>query len=1086
MLSSSWDLEEFMSDSSSQWPESGDDLDDADSSPSIIPPVAVVVVTYDSGPWLDELLANIASQDYPAITSVILDASPVPVDPQRIAQVLPGAFVARLDQDQGFAGNVNEALGMIEGATYLILAHDDVRPATSAVRLMVEEALRSNAGIVAPKYVRWDDPERIISVGLNVDKLGARADRVVPGELDQRQHDAVRDVFIAPGGFVLLRMDLFATLGGMDPSIEMFGEDLDICWRAMLLGARVIVAPQAQVAHIEITRSLTQANPRVTSKEDILYLIRRNELWTILKCYSTPHLFRILPQALMTSIGEILVSLIAGKFTRARSVIRAWSSVYLRRHDLIKKRREIQSGRIIPDREIRDFQVGGYVRVSSLMHRVVASYQGVHRLSLHGIEGEDHVFELEQGEEPEFLSEAATGSHHTGEISVTFDPIQPEISDIDYGNLSNPEGVYKKSTTSLNLSGADASDDQQEFDVPVGTRVKLLPDSEPIVRLFGLWKLSAPSLTAFLWVILIVVLLVGERHWISAGLPVIGQLSRFTTPWNMFGRYFSTNIGLPGFHAPVSFAVPAIGISSIVTFASGVVVEKLLVLGAIVCGAWGVTRFAKHFRRSLLVNVATVIYVIIPLPYNLFSEGRLLDLLVYSSAPWLYYWVACQCGIPPFVRPKGRSEVRSLLGFVLGMSVGLALTPALGFVAIIIALSFLGSLIFETGKKRSWNVIEGVIKTFLGVIVASLVNFPTFLAKIESGHLFTGILGPGSPSGSAYGASDLVRFHIGPLGSGWLGYLLILGMVVPLAFGRAWRFNWAIRSWTLFLVALLLAWLGAHEFMGFPSIDVGSLLVLAALALAIGSGIGSSAYEVDLVETRFGWRQGLSILAGVSIVLSMFPVLAFMSGGQMGLASGGWETVLGGTNQTISRPGTGNTLWIGNPKSIPLDTAVYSSGVSFGVSRYGIPTVTDQFQYMNVSLQDKIEVNLGQLRRGLTADFGTQMARLGIEYIDEPLNFGPSGQTGVSPRFMAASWVSRALDGQTDLKKIQLDPSLNSYETPWKGNLGSGKAKLIPNLWIIEQVIQIALFALLATGFLFMVTVQRRQRGKITTSSPTT
>ena len=79
----------------------------------------------------------------------------------------------------------------------------------------------------------------------------SRSHYVERGELDQEQHDAVRDVFYVPGAVTLVRADLFAALGGFDRSMTVHGEDLDLCWRAHVAGARVVVAPAARVAHLE-------------------------------------------------------------------------------------------------------------------------------------------------------------------------------------------------------------------------------------------------------------------------------------------------------------------------------------------------------------------------------------------------------------------------------------------------------------------------------------------------------------------------------------------------------------------------------------------------------------------------------------------------------------------------------------------------------------------------------------------------------------------------------------------------------------------------------------------------------------------
>ena len=138
------------------------------------PPVVAVVVTYDPGPWLEEALRGFGAQDYPDLSVLVIDAAS-PVDPTaRVAAVLPGAYVRRLDENPGFGTAANHALAMVEGAAFFVLCHDDVAPEPDVVRLLVEEALRSNAGIVGPKLVAWDEPVQLLQVGMAVDKTGGR------------------------------------------------------------------------------------------------------------------------------------------------------------------------------------------------------------------------------------------------------------------------------------------------------------------------------------------------------------------------------------------------------------------------------------------------------------------------------------------------------------------------------------------------------------------------------------------------------------------------------------------------------------------------------------------------------------------------------------------------------------------------------------------------------------------------------------------------------------------------------------------------------------------------------------------------
>ena len=172
-----------------------------------------------------------------------------------MGRVLPDAFVRHLPGRAGYGATSNEVLEMVEGAAFFLLCHDDVALDHDAVGRLVEEAFRSNAGVVSPKFVNWDDPRILLHVGMSCDKTGAVVDRILEGEVDHGQHDAVRDVFVAPSGCILVRADLFRELKGFDPGIVAMGEDLDLSWRCQVAGSRVVVAPDARVRHREAVAS---------------------------------------------------------------------------------------------------------------------------------------------------------------------------------------------------------------------------------------------------------------------------------------------------------------------------------------------------------------------------------------------------------------------------------------------------------------------------------------------------------------------------------------------------------------------------------------------------------------------------------------------------------------------------------------------------------------------------------------------------------------------------------------------------------------------------------------------------------------
>jgi GT2 family glycosyltransferase len=350
--------------------------DEAPDEAGLAPPVVVTVVAHEPGPWFEELLRSLEAQDYPNLSVLVIDAGGDDLI-GRVAALLPSAFVRKIEGNPGFGAAANDVLEVVEGATFFCFCHDDVALEPDAIRHLVEEALRSNAAVVGPKLVDWDDPARLLDVGLAADKTGVVAPLVDRGELDQEQHDAIRDVFLVPTACVLVRADLFRALGGFDAAIELHGEDLDLCWRAQIAGGRVVVVPDARVRHrsrIEERRDTDEA----------FRLRARHRLRTVLTCYGRFHLLRVLPQALAATFGEIAVALATGQTRRARDVAGAWSWNVGRIGEIRQRRREVRALRRVPDAEVRELQAHGSLRLNRFVRGELGSAERV-RDSLAGV-----------------------------------------------------------------------------------------------------------------------------------------------------------------------------------------------------------------------------------------------------------------------------------------------------------------------------------------------------------------------------------------------------------------------------------------------------------------------------------------------------------------------------------------------------------------------------------------------------------------------------------------------------------------------------------------------------------------------------
>ena len=309
-------------------PTDGDTVAGRDATPSVL----VVMVAHHPGEGFVESLESLGSQDYERLSVVVVDAAGDPQLEARVQRVLPDATVLAGPADRGFAAAANSIRNLDRGAAYLLICHDDVVLAPDAVRIMVVESLRSNAGIVGPKLVDWDEPDRLQHVGLIVDRFGVTAEIVDPGERDQEQHDAIGDVFAVPSACILVRTDLFDTLDGFDDAMTFRGEDVDLCWRAQLVGARVVVVPDAVVRHRE--RLIDRRGI-----DDVRRTKARHSLRAVLVNHGRISLILVLPFAFLMTIAEAGLALATGRISHLADVAGAWSWNIGRLPDVITRRR---------------------------------------------------------------------------------------------------------------------------------------------------------------------------------------------------------------------------------------------------------------------------------------------------------------------------------------------------------------------------------------------------------------------------------------------------------------------------------------------------------------------------------------------------------------------------------------------------------------------------------------------------------------------------------------------------------------------------------------------------------------------------
>jgi GT2 family glycosyltransferase len=161
----------------------------------------------------------------------------------------------------GFAANANRGIAETSG-DFVLLSNPDAVPEEGAVaELHTFAESHPRCGVAGPRMLGLDGElipsrRRFPTVsGTIVRRTPLR--RLLPPLERQRTHyhlggEDVTDPIQADwllGGFLFLRRGMLDELGGFDPGFRLYGEDIDLCYRAAKAGWERWYVPAAVVRH---------------------------------------------------------------------------------------------------------------------------------------------------------------------------------------------------------------------------------------------------------------------------------------------------------------------------------------------------------------------------------------------------------------------------------------------------------------------------------------------------------------------------------------------------------------------------------------------------------------------------------------------------------------------------------------------------------------------------------------------------------------------------------------------------------------------------------------------------------------------
>jgi GT2 family glycosyltransferase len=318
--------------------------------------VTAVIVAHDGAEWLPRVIEALREQTHPVHRIVAVDAGSRDRSGVVLADLLGPEAVFGMDRDAGYGTSVASALrhpaavAPVPGppgfaAEWVWLLHDDCAPAPDALAELLRGAAETPAAaVLGPKVLDWSDQRVILEAGLAIDTAGRRVTGTEPREIDQGQHDGDRDVLAVSSAGMLARRDVWDEVGGFDPGLRLFREDVDFCWRVHAAGYRVRLITDAVVYHVEASgrgRRDISAVPRPQRAD------RRNALFVLLANLPLTAMIAAAVGNAALSTARILFFLLAKRPKAARDEAAALGSLAAHPARLLsaRKRRRMRGRR---------------------------------------------------------------------------------------------------------------------------------------------------------------------------------------------------------------------------------------------------------------------------------------------------------------------------------------------------------------------------------------------------------------------------------------------------------------------------------------------------------------------------------------------------------------------------------------------------------------------------------------------------------------------------------------------------------------------------------------------------------------------
>ena len=289
--------------------------------------VSIIILNYNGENYLEDCIESIFRETKHDFEVIVVDNNSPDKSGEKFSKKYQNCKFILNEKNEGVSEGLNVGIKNSNGE-YIVLLNNDLIVAPKWLDYLFEAYEKNGSGLYQPKFLKMSDRSIIDSAGnlINIFGFGFSREK---GKKDILKYNSIEEIGFAAGTCMFTAKEIFDKVGYFDKKLFAYNEDLDLGWRARLLGYKSFYVPESIVYH--------HGSAQWKWSGEKFYLLERNRWIVLLSNYNTGTILKLLPSLLILEMALLLF------FTKKRMLIKKLRSYVgvIRFNNHISKRKKL-------------------------------------------------------------------------------------------------------------------------------------------------------------------------------------------------------------------------------------------------------------------------------------------------------------------------------------------------------------------------------------------------------------------------------------------------------------------------------------------------------------------------------------------------------------------------------------------------------------------------------------------------------------------------------------------------------------------------------------------------------------------------